>query len=53
MQSALFEAPTATLDMAWLRAAIRECIAYGEHGIETEDDDEHGRTICFNCQGIL
>jgi hypothetical protein len=52
MQAILFEMGSQKLDSAWLRAAIRECIAYGEHGIETEQD-EHGHTVCFNCQGQL
>lgn len=52
MQAMLFQSEAPSLDMAWLRAAIRECITYGEHGIETEDD-EHGHTVCFNCRGRL
>lgn len=52
MQAILFEMGNVSLDAAWLRAAIRECITYGEHGIEVEDD-EHGHTVCFNCRGRL
>lgn len=52
MQATLFQTESPSLDRLWLRAAIRECIQYGEHGTETEDD-EHGRTVCFNCRGRL
>lgn len=52
MQAMLFQPEAPSLDRLWLRAAIRECIEYGEHGIETEED-EHGHTVCFNCQGQL
>lgn len=52
MQIALLELQNPSLDMAWLRAAIRECIEYGEHGAETEEDED-GHIICFNCQGRL
>jgi hypothetical protein len=40
------------LDIAWFRAAVRECVRYGEHGQMVEIDD-YGRTVCFNCQGRL
>lgn len=50
MQTTLF--PSRVADQLWLRAAIRECIAYGEHGVQVEEDED-GHTICFNCQGIL
>lgn len=52
MQAMLFQPEAPVLDALWLRAAIRECIAYGEHGIDTEED-EHGRTVCFNCRGQI
>lgn len=51
MQAVLLETP-AVDDWLYRRAAIRECIAYGEHGIEVETD-EHGHKRCFNCQGAL
>lgn len=42
---------TITLDRLWLRAALRECIEYGEHGnnIETVND----RATCWNCGNAL
>lgn len=49
MQATLFNLDRAT-DQLWFRAAIRECIAYGEHGIIVQED-EHGHSVCFNCQG--
>lgn len=49
MQTTLFQTDRVA-DHLWLRAAIRECITYGEHGIITEED-EHGHQVCFNCQG--
>lgn len=51
MQTILFKT-TVMPDQLWLRAAVRECLAYGEHGVEVEHD-EHGHQVCFNCQGIL
>jgi hypothetical protein len=48
MQTILFVMDTPALDLAWYRAALRECIAYGEHGQETEVNDD-GRIVCFNC----
>jgi hypothetical protein len=36
-------------DILWARAALRECLAYREHGLEVEDRE--GKTICFNCGG--
>lgn len=35
----------------WARAALKECIAYHEHGVETEVIN--GKTMCFNCGGAL
>lgn len=52
MQATLFQTEVPKVDVLWLRAAIRECIAYGEHGVDTEID-EHGREVCFNCRGSL
>lgn len=52
MQTELVRAPIATEDQLWLRAAYRECILYGEHGIITEED-EQGREVCFNCGGTI
>lgn len=43
-----------TLDketLLYIRAAIRECIEYGEHGLEIEVID--GQFRCFNCEGAL
>jgi hypothetical protein len=51
MQAQLLQTP-ALDDWLWLRAAIRECIAYGEHGVNTELDAQ-GRKVCFNCQGKI
>jgi len=53
MQTILIDMPTLdTQELQYRRAAIRECIAYGEHGedIETTED---GREVCFNCGGAL
>jgi hypothetical protein len=41
-----------TSDRIWQRAALRECIQYGEHGEETETTLD-GREICFNCGSSL
>lgn len=38
-------------DILWFRARIRECIRYGEHGIDTEHSNGH--TICMNCEGKI
>lgn len=51
MQTMLLQLP-ANSDRLWLRAAKRECIAYGDHGIVTETAAD-GRTHCFNCGGTL
>lgn len=52
MQTLLLEIPTVNVeDLAYQRAAIRECIQYGEHGQEIEH--KHGRQVCFNCGGSL
>jgi hypothetical protein len=50
MQAVLFELESPAIDMAWMRAAIRECIEYGEHGVLIEIS-EQGRPVCFNCRG--
>lgn len=53
MQATLFRMDTNNItDILWARAALRECIEYGEHGIESEITEE-GREICFNCGGAL
>jgi hypothetical protein len=52
MQATLFKTESPALDMLWLRAAIRECIEYGEHGHDTEIN-EAGREVCFNCRGAI
>jgi hypothetical protein len=51
MQAILFEMAEPAIDLAWLRAAIRECIEYGEHGTIIEEEGAH--TVCFNCRGRL
>lgn len=51
MQTILIDmAPSA--DLAWNRAAVRECIRYGDHGIDLETAHD-GRIRCFNCGGQL
>lgn len=53
MQTILLDMPSVDIDrIKYQRAAIRECIAYGEHGedIETTED---GREVCFNCGGAV
>lgn len=35
----------------WARAALKECIAYQEHGQDLEEID--GQVVCFNCGGKL
>lgn len=53
MQTMLLDAPTINIeDLRYQRAAIRECITYGEHGQELETTEE-GREVCFNCGGAL
>lgn len=53
MQTILLEAPRADIDaILWARAALRECLQYGEHAVDTELD-EHGHEVCFNCGGRL
>lgn len=49
MQATLFQINTSDIDdILWARAARRECIEYGEHGLEVEEEDD-GRLRCFNC----
>lgn len=40
-----------TLDNLWLRAALKECIAYQEHGQLTEV--VNGHVTCWNCGNCL
>jgi hypothetical protein len=37
--------------LLWKRAAQRECIQFGDHGQDTEE--ESGHTVCFNCGGAV
>lgn len=34
----------------YMRAALKECIEYGEHGDHVEINED-GKTICLNCEG--
>jgi hypothetical protein len=53
MQTILLDMPTVDIDqLSYQRAALRECIAYGEHGEETEIAED-GREVCFNCGGSV
>lgn len=53
MQTILLDMETVDVDeLRYQRAALRECIAYGEHGIEAEITDD-GHEVCFNCGGAL
>lgn len=52
MQTILIELDSPAMDLVWFRAAKRECIKYGEHGIQTEINS-FGRVVCFNCRGRL
>ncbi len=53
MQTILLDMPTLnTEDLRYRRAALRECIAYGEHGEEVETIED-GREVCFNCGGSV
>lgn len=36
----------------WFKAALRECIQYGEHGEFVEETDD-GHEVCFNCGNDL
>jgi len=38
-------------DLQWQRAAKKECIAFGDHGHDTEY--KNGHIVCFNCGGQL
>lgn len=51
MQATLLQMPI-NEDLLWRRAAFKECIEYGEHGVEAEETDD-GREICFNCGAQL
>lgn len=54
MQTTLIKTDTTeeiTLDRLWLRAALKECVAYSEHGQVTEV--VFGRTTCWNCGNAL
>lgn len=33
----------------WFKAALRECLSYGEHGMYTEV--VNGREVCMDCGG--
>lgn len=50
MQTALLEMPA--VDLSYQRAALKECIEYGEHGQDVETDDD-GHPVCFNCGSRL
>lgn len=53
MQTILLDMPTTdTEELRYRRAALRECIAYGEHGLDVETDED-GLEVCFNCGGAL
>lgn len=55
MQSILFNRTTMEIEEVneaeWRRIARRECLAYGEHGVDMEITD--GQKRCFNCGGNL
>lgn len=52
MNAELLEAPIVDRDTrAWFRAALRECIEFGDHGTYTEEVS--GKTVCFDCGGEL
>jgi hypothetical protein len=38
-------------EAAWFRAALRECITYGDHGTFIEEVDRGA--VCFDCRGEL
>lgn len=50
-QTELVQPEVITLDRLWLRAALKECVAYGEHGTVTET--VNGRATCWNCGNHL
>jgi hypothetical protein len=53
MQTTLLESPVVDREeLRYQRAAIRECIEYGEHN-ENIEVDALGRVTCFNCGGQL
>lgn len=53
MQTILLDMPTVNVeDLLYQRAALKECIAYGEHGEETETTED-GREVCFNCGAAI
>lgn len=51
MQATLIELEPITLDHLWLRAALKECVEYQEHGQETEL--VNGKVTCWNCGNAL
>lgn len=36
---------------AWLRAALKECIQYGQHGKHTMKNAD-GTTVCVDCEQL-
>jgi hypothetical protein len=53
MQTMLLDAPTVDVDeLEYRQAALRECVQYGEHGVEIEMDED-GQEVCFNCGVVL
>jgi hypothetical protein len=54
MQTALLILPTIDRELrSWKLAARRECIEYGEHGLDVIENADDGRKLCFNCGGSL
>lgn len=51
-QIALLESSISRADATWFRAAIRECIAFGDHGTFIEQGID-GAPVCFDCRGQL
>jgi hypothetical protein len=53
MQAQLLEVERIdSAELAYRRAALRECIEYGDHGIDIEETPD-GHEVCFNCGGAL
>lgn len=53
MQTILLDMPTVDVEeLSYRRAALRECILYGEHGQDVETAED-GRDVCFNCGGSV
>lgn len=54
MQTALLTLPVVDREnRAWKLAAYRECIEYGEHGLDIIENADDGRKMCFNCGSSL